>query len=314
MIRPMRLLFLAPFSQAAHYPGLEFAGDLARALSVPLHIAAFTDPHGAEPSGPASAKCPDSVRQNVLARRHTWLKGESARLQEKGVVTRPEVVCASSSAAEYAAYARRIEADLIIKDMQVRPGVANGGLSPQDWELLSVSPVSVLYVQPGPTQTPGKFLVAIDMEYQAKEGDSDNHSIIEAARHLASACGASLHVISVYDSDAPAQGNLARYEARKQAFDDFASQHGIVREHRHFIPGAPANAICAYLQRNPYNLLVIGAANHHLLPSGIGLTAEGILVNAACNVLAIKQPAEAACKGPAAPGAVRNAFEKTDLM
>ncbi|MEG0677308.1 MAG: biotin carboxylase N-terminal domain-containing protein, partial [Comamonas sp.] len=43
--------------------------------------------------------------------------------------------------------------------------------------------------------------------------------IIEAAKHLASACGASLHVISVYDSDAPDQGDLSRYDARKQAFD-----------------------------------------------------------------------------------------------
>lgn len=307
MIRPLRLLFLAPFSQAAHCPGLEFSGDLARALSVPLHIAAFTDPHGAESAGPARAECPDIVRQSVLALRHKWLKDESMRLQEKGVEVRPEVVCASSSAAEYAAYACRTEADLIIKDMQARPGLARYGLSPQDWELLSVSPASVLYVQPGPTQIPGKFLAAIDMEFQAREGDSLNHSIIETARHLASACGASLHVISVYDSDAPDQGNLSRYEARKQAFEDFASQHGIAREHRHFIPGAPANAICAYLQRSAYNLLVIGAANHHSLPSGIGLTAEGILENPGCSVLAIKRSVEVAPIRTSAPGSIRHA-------
>lgn len=307
MIRPLRLLFLAPFSQVTYCPGLEFAGDLARALGVPLHIAAFTDPHGAESAGPVGAECPDIVRQSLLALRHKWLKDESARLQERGVEAHPEVVCASSSAAEYAAYAHRFKADLILKDMQARPGVAHCGLSPQDWELLSISPVSVLYVQPGPTQVPGRFLVAIDMEFQAKAGDSDNHSIIEAAKHLASACGASLHVISVYDSDAPDQGDLSRYDARKQAFDDFASAHGIAREHRHFIPGAPANAICAYLQRSPYNLLVIGAANHHLLSSGIGLTAEGILDNAGCSVLAIKLPVEAAPIQATEPGAIRHA-------
>jgi universal stress protein E len=290
MIRPLRLLFLAPFSQAAHCPGLEYAGGLARALGRPLHIAAFTDPHGVESAGPAGAECPNVVRQSALAQRQKWLKDESARLQEKGVEVHPEVVRASSSAAEFAAYAHRIEADLVIKDMQAGPGLAHCGLLPQDWEFLSVSPVSVLYVQPGPMQIRGKFLAAIDMEFQAKEGDSDNHAIIEAARHLASTCGAALHVISVYDSDAPGQGDLSRYDARKQDFEDFALQHGIAREHRHFIPGAPANAICAYLQRSAYNLLVIGVANHHLMPSGIGLTAEGILENAGCSVLAIKAP------------------------
>lgn len=292
MIRLLRLLFLAPFSKATNCAGLEFAGELAQVLSVPLHIAAFTNPHGTDLAGPGGAQCPDIVRQSISALRHKWLRDESAHLQEKGVKVHAEVVCASSSAAEYAAYAHRTEADLIIKDMQARPGLAHRVLSPLDWELLSVSPVSVLYFQPGPIQTPGKFLAAVDMEFQAKEGGSDNHAIIEAARHLASACGASLHVISVYDSDAPDHDNLSRYDARKQAFDAFASQHGINREHRHFIPGAPANAICAYLQRSAFNLLVIGAANHHLLSSGIGLTAEEILENAGCSVLAIKLPAE----------------------
>lgn len=307
MIRPLRLLFLAPFSQAAHCPGLEYAGDLARALGVPLHIAAFTDLHGAESAGPAGAECPDVVRQSVLALRQKWLKDESARLQEKGVDVHPEIVRASSSATEFAACAQRLEADLIIKDMQARPGQAHCGLSPQDWEFLSVSPVSVLYVQPGPAQIPGKVLAAIDMEFQANEGDSDNHSIIEAARRLASACGAALHVISIYDTDAPGQGDLSRFDVRKQAFDDFARQHGIAREHRHFIPGAPANAICAYLQRSAYNLLVIGAANHHLLPSGIGLTAEGILEHAGCSVLAIKVPVAAAPIKTTAPDSIRHA-------
>lgn len=255
---------------------------------MPLHIAAFTDPHGAESAGPGGAECPDVVRQSVLAQRQKWLKDESARLQDRGVEVHREVVSASSSAAEFAVCAHRIEADLIIKEMRAQPGLAHCRLSPQDWEFLSVSPVSVLYVQPGPTQIPGKFLAAIDMEFPAKEGDSDNHSIIEAARHLASTCGAALHVISVYDSDAPGQGDLSRYDVRKQAFEDFARQHGIAREHRHFIPGAPANAICAYLQRSAYNLMVIGAANHHLLPSGIGLTAEGILENPSCSILAVK--------------------------
>jgi universal stress protein E len=308
MIRPLRLLFLAPFSQAAHCPGLEYAGELARALGVPLHIAAFTNLHGAESAGPAGVECPDVVGQSKLALRQKWLTDESALLQEKGVDVHPEIVRASSSAAEFAACARRIEADLIITDMHARPGLAHCGLSAQDWEFLSVSQVSVLYVQPGPTQIPGKFLAAIDMEFQAKEGDSDNHSIIEAASLLASTCGAALHVISVYDTDALGQGDLSGYDARKQAFDDFARQHGIAREHRHFIPGAPANAICAYLQRSAYNLLVIGAANHHLPPSGIGLTAQSILENAGCSVLAIKLPVEAVPIEPTTPGSIRHAF------
>lgn len=293
MIRPLRLLFLAP-PQAVHCLGLEYAGDLARALSVPLHVAAFTDPHGAEPASQSGAESPDMARESILALRHKWLESESARLQEKGVEVHPDVVCARSCAAEGAAYAQRIEADLIIKDMQAQPGLAQRGLSPLDCQLLSASPVSVLYVRPGPIQTPGKFLAAVDMEWQAEEGDNGNHSIIEAARHLANACGASLHVISVYDSDAPGHGNLSQYDARKQAFDALASQHGIASEHRHFIPGAPANTIRAYLQRSAYNLLIIGAANHHLRSSDIGLTAEGILENPGCSVLAIKLPAGAA--------------------
>jgi universal stress protein E len=292
MTHPLRLLFLAP-PQAAHSPGLEYAGDLARALGVPLHVAMFTEPHGVEPPGHAVTERPDIVRDNLMSSRRKWLESESAHLQEKGVDVHPELVCASSSAVECVAYAQRVEADLIVKDIQERPGLAQRGLSALDWELLSVSPIAVLYVLPGPIQTPSKFLVAVDMESQAK-GNRDNHSLIEAARHLANACGASLHVISVYDCAAASHGDLSLYEAQVQAFDALASQHGIASQHRHFIPGAPANAIHAYLQRSAYNLLVIGAADHHTQASDIGLTAEGILEDPMCSVLMIKLPADAA--------------------
>lgn len=285
MFLPMRLLFLA-YPQAVHSAGLEYAGHLALTLGVPLHLTAFIDPHGAELASQTGAESPDMARERVMAQRHQWLKSESMRLQAKGVEVHPDVIC--SSAVECAAYAQRVEADLIIKDMQARPG-----LSALDWELLSASPVSVLFVRPGPIQTCGKFLVAVDMAFQSKAEDNGNHSIIEAARHLANACGAALHLISVYDSGASDHGDLSLYEARKRAFDALASQHGIASEHRHFIPGAPANAIRFYLQRSAYDLLVIGAANHHLLASDIGLTAEGILEGAGCSVLAIKLPAGA---------------------
>ena len=104
--------------------------------------------------------------------------------------------------------------------------------------------------------------------------------------------------------------NLSLYEARKRAFDALASQHGIASEHRHFIPGAPANAIRFSLQRSAYDLLVIGAANHHLLASDIGLTAEGIFEGAGCSVLAIKLPA-----GAQSPKAVEEARQlEPDLI
>lgn len=294
MIRSLRLLFLVwpPVGQTSR--GLEFAGELAVALKAPLHIALFSEMHGLSLLDVPSGDCTDFGHEDRPQPLRQYLDQQAALLRARGVEVFPELVSARVSAAESAACAQRVKADIIIKDLGVGSGNAPN-LSPMDWELLSASPVSVMYIRPDTTHPViSRMLAAVDLELPVGTRDNGNHAIIGLAQYLANALDASLDIVSIYDGAAGSRHtSSSQYEVRQRAFNALAGQHDISAEHRHFLPGAPANTLHAYMQRAPYDLLVIGAANHHVQPRAIGATAEDLLGNPYCSIFAIKLPCNA---------------------
>ncbi|CAD5201274.1 universal stress protein [Pseudomonas sp. FEN] len=298
MIRSSRLLLIAP-PEAVHTPALEYAGVLAQTLNAPLYLVAFVHSAAIDLLGHANIANRDKAREGMMDAHRLWLNSETVLLREKGLEVHYDVVWGKPSASELAAYAQQVNADLIIKDLHEEAHLKRLVLSSLDWDLLCASPTSVLYIKQAPAPRLSKFLVAVDIELESEGNAAENDQLISMARQLAEARNASLHLITVYNSDAVdctnitatvSKGELPSYETRRNVFDALATAHGIAQEHRHFLVGAPANVIRCYIQRNAYDLLIIGSANHHLLSSTIGSTAEGILDNPACNVLALKLP------------------------
>ncbi|WP_248800216.1 universal stress protein [Pseudomonas sp. MWU13-2105] len=302
MIRSLRLLLIAP-SQPVHTPALEYAGVLAQTLNAALHLVAFVHAAALDVVGHGNPANLDNARNGMMDVYRQWLDSQAVLLREKGIEVQCEVIWGKPSAFELAAYAQQMSADLIIKDLHEEAHLKRLVLSSLDWDLLCASPTSVLYIKQAPAPGLRKFLVAVDIELEGEGRATENDQIISMARQLADARNASLHLITVYNCDAVACPSLAAslssgespsYETRRNVFEALATEHGIAKEHRHFLVGAPANVIRNYIQRNAYDLLIIGSANHHLLSSTIGSTAEGILDNPACNVLALKLPPAAA--------------------
>ncbi|WP_248802358.1 universal stress protein [Pseudomonas sp. MWU13-2100] len=298
MIRSLRLLLIAP-SQPVHTPALEYAGVLAQTLNVALHLVAFVHAAALDVVGHGHSVNLDKARNGMMDVYRQWLNSEAVLLREKGIEVQYEVIWGKPSAFELATYARQMNADLIIKDLHEEAHLKRLVLSSLDWDLLCASPTSVLYIKQAPAPRLRKFLVAVDIELEGEGRATENDQVIRMARQLADARNASLHLITVYNCNAvgcqgfaaaSSSGELPSYEARRNVFDALASEYGFAKEHRHFLVGAAANVIRGYVQRNAYDLLIIGSANHHLLSSTIGSTAEGILDNPACNVLALKLP------------------------
>ncbi|RBH57287.1 MULTISPECIES: universal stress protein [Pseudomonas] len=298
MIRSLRLLLIAP-SQPVHTPALEYAGGLAQTLNSALHLVAFVHAAALDVVGHGHSVNLDNARNGMMDVYRQWLNSEAVLLREKGVEVQYEVIWGKPSAFELAAYAQNLRTDLIIKDLHEEAHLKRLVLSSLDWDLLCASQTSVLYIKQAPAPRLRKILVAVDIELEGEARATENDQIISMARQLADACHASLHLITVYHCDsvgcksiaaARSSAELPSYEARRNVFDALATEHGFAKEHRHFLVGAPANVIRSYIQRNTYDLLIIGSANHHLLSSTIGSTAEGILDNPVCNVLALKLP------------------------
>lgn len=298
MIRSLRLLLIAP-SQPVYSPALEYAGGLAQTLNAALHLVAFVHAAELDVVRHGSSVNLDKARNGMMDVYRLWLNNETVSLREKGIEVQHEVIWGKPTAFELATYARQMNADLIIKDLHEGAHLKRPVLSSLDWDLLCASPTSVLYIKQAPAPRLRKFLVAVDIELEGEGRATENDQVIRMARQLADARHALLHLITVYNCDAVgckritaafSSGELPSYEARRNVFDALATEHGFAKDHRHFLVGAPANVIRGYVQRNAYDLLIIGSANHHLLSSTIGSTAEGILDNPVCNVLALKLP------------------------
>ena len=310
MLQPTRLLLIAP-PQAVHSPAVEYAGVLAQTLDAELHLVAFVHAHAVDILGHGNTVNRDKAREGMMDVYRMWLNTEAVLLRAKGIDVDYDVVWAKTSASELATYAKKMNSDLIIKDLHEQSRINRWLMPSLDWDLLCASPTSVLYVKQAPAPRLRKFLVAVDIELESDETAAENDQLISMARQLAHAREASLHLITVYSSDALGRsgikaalsdGESLSYEARKNAFDALATEYGIAKDHRHFMVGAPANVIRCYTQRNDYDLLIMGSANHHLCSSEIGTTAESILDNPGCNLLALKLPPAASNQQDQASG------------
>ncbi|MFS2156735.1 universal stress protein [Pseudomonas sp. Pseusp122] len=295
MIQPMRLMLITPH-QAVHSPAIDYAGALAKNLGASLHLVAFVHDQMVDWLGHRHPCTRDKARQGMIDTHRFWLNTETVLLREQGVDAHYDVVWADSLVKDMIAYAKKVNAALIIKDFHDDAHLKRLVFSCMDWDLLCASPVSVLYVDRSSGATCRRFLVAVDIELEAEGMQQENDQILTEAHHMASLNEASLDMISIYDSGMAKRVPLissaepANYAARKEVFEALATQYNIDPQHRHFLVGTPVTVIRGLLQRNPYELLIIGSANHHLLQTQVGYTTEGILESPGCNVLAVKLP------------------------
>jgi universal stress protein E len=75
---------------------------------------------------------------------------------------------------------------------------------------------------------------------------------------------------------------------QQEAFAALCERHGVPVECRHFIEGAPLMSICAFAMDHLTDVIVMGTVQHKGLKKRLGSTAEQLLHQAPCSVLAIK--------------------------
>ncbi|WP_457363739.1 universal stress protein [Pseudomonas sp. TE3610] len=292
MVRPKRLVLIAG-PQAVHSPTIGCAGKWAKALRARLQMVAFVHAHLVDLLGHAHASLRDKARQGLLDSFRLWLSSEAVLLREQGVDVHYEVLWATPSAVNMAAYAQTVEADLVIKGFNDEPHLKRLMMSSLDWDLLATSHVPVLYVDRLPTASPQRVLVAVDAELEGEGLQSENAQVIRQAIQLASDLAATVDLVTVYDPTVAcawrsAAARASRREGGEQRFHALATQYGFARPRQHFLTGAADFMIADYLRRSAYDLLVIGSANHHLLRSDVGASTQRLLENPRCNVLVLK--------------------------
>ena len=139
------------------------------------------------------------------------------------------------------------------------------------------------------------ILVAVDLSDQSRE-------VLDAAQSIASTSSAKLHLVTVIKPLTQVYGGLdmapissgaisfeeeAVTQARQQ-LETLAADFGISDDDIHIILGSPAQEIREIALACQADLIVIGSHGRHGINLLLGSTANAVLHDAGCNVLAVR--------------------------
>ncbi|QUJ70365.1 universal stress protein (plasmid) [Photobacterium sp. GJ3] len=194
--------------------------------------------------------------------------------------------------------------DLVIKHAELaQPG---SGLKALDMELLRQCPCPVWLCRPMThAQNKVHVAVAIDAENDTQSETDLDIELLQTARQLSNACDQKLIVISSWDfpydeiasnpfihvPDAELEASIQATEARHiERFQALVAQSGIQGEIKACHPkGLPEQCIPATIAQEGVELLVMGTVARTGIPGFImGNTAEDIVQNTQCSILALK--------------------------
>ena len=139
------------------------------------------------------------------------------------------------------------------------------------------------------------ILIAIDLSEESRE-------VLDAARTVASRTSARLHLVTVIKPLSQVYGGLdmapiasgtisfeeeATTQARRQ-LETLAGEYGIDPKDIHVVLGAPGATVRELARETKADLIVIGSHGRHGFSLLLGSTANAVLHDAGCNVLAVR--------------------------
>lgn len=139
------------------------------------------------------------------------------------------------------------------------------------------------------------LLVAIDLS-------SESRAVLDAAKAVAAKTGARIHLVTVVKPLTHVYGGLdmapiasgtisfeeeASTQARKQ-LENLAEEYSLDKADVHIILGAPGTEIRELAKSTGADLIVIGSHGRHGFSLLLGSTANAVLHDAGCNVLAVR--------------------------
>jgi universal stress protein E len=300
MSQYQRLLLIAD-PNMLHHQALQRAMALAQASGAALHIAAFVA------ALPVFDENFEQVPwQSLLNQRRQWLQEQTADLASQGITVTIEVVFSDDPLEEILVHVAQMQPDMLIKDVQHVAALKRAFITPLDCHLLRECPVPVHLVSSVAQPLPHRVVAAVDLSSPETQLMAINEQIIRAANGLALQCNAELHLLHVYDL-APvvfwdgAAGAAAwsadfiadLHASLLKAFTQLAEHFGVPAERRHFVRGTPLRAIADFARQQHSDVLVMGTRHHRGLSSPLlGSTAEYLLYQAPCNILAVKPAAD----------------------
>ena len=238
-----------------------------------------------------------------------YLKGRGQKLEEfadalraEGFDAKTQVVWAHPLAEHILSSVLAVQPDYVIKDVHEETAIKRILFTPLDWQLLRECPAPLMLVREHTGNTPHHIMAAVDPLDEHNRPMGLNDVILKVSSMLAMQCDAQVDVVHAFDyvpilADAESAAgwvmdNDIYDELRnihKDALLELGEKYGVEETQMHLLDGRPSAVLAEFAGRHKVDLVVMGTIYRSRFERlAMGSTAEGLLENLDCDVLALK--------------------------
>ena len=244
----------------------------------------------------------DSMRNAVIQDRKDWLSGLIAESQVAAENIDTKVVWHNRP---YESIIRTVlegEYDLVIKGTHEHDILKSVIFTPTDWHLLRKCPCSVLLVKEHAWPENGKVLAAVNAGTEDEDHAKLNNTIIDHAQFISRLLQSETHLVNAYPPTPmniaveipefdPNEYNSTMKHHHKKTLEALATDAGLDVSLTHLYEGMPEDVIPRVAKDLDAELVVIGTVGRSGISAAlIGNTAEHVIDNLNCDLLALKPP------------------------
>ena len=294
------LVYIDPTKESQ--PALERAVDFAKKdnqIKITLFVCCYD--LSFEMTSLSSSEEQQTMRSIVIKENQEWLNALAAPYQEQGITIATQVVWHHRPFQAAIIEVLKNQYDLVIKSTHQHPKLSAILFTPTDWNLLRKCPVPVLLVKHPSWPANSNILCAIDCKsIQDDEHHELNAEILKEAESIATLLNANMHLVNAYPTppmnimlELP-EFDPINYENDLQKFhqktlNEYAKSYNIPASQVHLRQGLAEDVICDVAHEIDAQLVILGSVGRTGLSATLlGHTAEQVIDNINCNLLALK--------------------------
>ena len=242
----------------------------------------------------------DAMKQAVVSDRSAWLEEmiNESQLNQENVGFK--VVWHNRP---YESIIREVlsnKYDIVIKATHQHDSLKSVIFTPTDWHLLRKCPVPVLLVKEHAWPEHGQVLAAVSTGTDDEEHKQLNNEIVGTADFMAKLLNSTVHLVNAYPPTPvniaveipefdPNEYNASMCAHHEKSMAQLADGSGVRQHNCHVLEGLPEDVIPRLAKELDAELIVIGTVGRQGLSAAlIGNTAEHVIDNVECDLLAVK--------------------------
>jgi len=277
---------------------LRRAVTLAHRMNASLYLYLFEDnkqlDEFAARHGYSSRQRVGQMLDKYLSDRNDALSKLAQSLQVPGLEIETRVVWGNPLLSKILQSIVELDPKLVIKDVHSEPLLKRVLFTSLEWHLLRQCPAPLMLVKSEDHEVPKRIVAAVDPLDERGKPHALNEQIIHAAENLAAQCDATLDVVHVMEFSTPLYFPDPAiyddmYESHEDALRSLGLQFSIPETQLHLLEGETNSRLMEFAQSRQIDILVMGTVQRRGWNRAmLGSTAEDILDNINCDILAIK--------------------------